>query len=387
MIIKNCRACSSGDLSEVLSLGWLPLANHYLPIGSSESVKYYPHDLLRCNACGLAQLSLALPPDEVFGNSYPYTSSTTKALRDNFAGLRREVATIRDLASEDLVIDIGGNDGNLLSNFEGCRRLNVTPEDMGRLGAERGIEHLQAYWSKEIAALVASDRGAAKVITATNVFAHIASPGEFIEGVLSALDDDGLFVVECQSFCDLVAGCQYDHLYQEHQMFWAPRVLARFLAGYGLGVLSYSKIPTHGGSFRFICWRGKGIALDEPEPDITGFGLRVANSKTDLWSLLAAQYGKTIAGLCAPSRASTLVSYVGLDHNILTHVAEVAGSHKLWHYMPGTKIPIVEETSAQYPDIYLVLAHHIADELMASLRAKGFQGRFIVPLPEPRIVG
>ena len=120
------------------------------------------------------------------------------------------------------------------------------------------------------------------------------------------------------------------------------------------------------------------------------FKNRVAASKLGLMALLKQlkDQGARVYGVGAPSRASTLVNHVGLDSNILECVLEIKGSYKIGKYMPGTLIPVLEESKlfADQPEYALLFSWHIADELIPKLKSKGYRGKFIVPLPEPRIV-
>jgi hypothetical protein len=116
----------------------------------------------------------------------------------------------------------------------------------------------------------------------------------------------------------------------------------------------------------------------------------VVNSKLALYALLRdiKRQGHRVYGVGAPSRASTLINYVGLDDGIIDCVLEIKGSYKIGKYVPGTMIPVVDEGRlfADQPEYAMLLSWHIADELMPKLAARGFKGKFIVPLPEPRIV-
>src|SRR5689334_3080455 len=247
-LVTHCRSCQ-GDIVPVLSLGLLPLANQY--VETPRPLEFCPHELMRCPTCGLAQLGFTAPSEEVFDAGYPCSSSTTRALRENFADLAAEAGELIGLSPEDLVIDIGGNDGNLLSNFVGKRRvLNVTPEDIGALGVERGIPHLQQYWSRETAADVLAQHGKAKLVTATNVFAHVPDPHEFIEAVLSVLTDDGVFLSESHYLGALLRDVQYDTVYSEHARYLSLTSIANMLRQHGLVVAFARAIDSHGGSIR-----------------------------------------------------------------------------------------------------------------------------------------
>ncbi len=402
--VSACRSCS-GELTRVVSLGLLPLANQY--VEKTQPLQFYPHELLRCSSCGLAQLGITAPSPEVFPASYPYSSSTTRALRENFADLAREASTLLDLRPEDLVIDIGGNDGNLLSNFVGKQRvLNVTPEDIGKVGEERGIPHFQDYWDTVTANAVRADHGLAKLITATNVFAHITEPGAFVDAVLSCLAADGVFLIEVQYVGDLLRGVQYDHLYLEHQLFWGLNPLRDLLKKHGLVTPFARKIDSHGGSIRaYACrpdaapaiaekaqaFRQRAIFEDSIEPrDFELFARRVAESKVQLWRVLSniKEMGGRIFGLGAPSRASTLINYCGIDHTILDCIVEVPGSYKVGKLMPGTAIEAVDEERLyrEQPEFCLLLNHHLTHEMIGNVRAKGYRGKFVRPLPTAEVV-
>src|SRR3989344_1490712 len=171
-VVENCQVCNSANLVPFLFLGYLPPVNTMHPIGQSPREQpSYPAQLLYCENCNLVQLGLVVDPKILFPPEYPYTSSTTEILRENFAELYRECKTIVDLGKNDLVADIGSNDGNLLSNFkDGHKVLGVTPEDVGKIAIERGIPTILDYFSKEVAEKIISEHGKAKIITATNVF-------------------------------------------------------------------------------------------------------------------------------------------------------------------------------------------------------------------------
>lgn len=401
--VTECQACGCRDLEQVIHLGYHPLCNDLRPVSEpSRPFTTYPLELLRCPKCTLVQLGYVVPSEELFGASYPYTSSTTRILRENFADLRAELGLF--LGEKDLIIDIGGNDGNLLSNFtDTCRTLNVTPEDIGKLGEERGIPHLQAYWGKDAAKQVIAKHGKAKVVTATNVFAHVPDLHQFLDSVLDVLTPDGLFIVEAHYLGAMIDGLQYDALYSEHQRVYSVESLSYVCAQHGLELVSGKRIPTHAGSIRCtfarkkngrkVCEFGDNWALS-----LDWFAQQVPQTKTAFWAMQNDDewhtrdypyFGKArIYGVGSPSRASTFISYVGIDANVMQCVCEIDGSHKLDKFMPGTRIPVVEESRLfnDQPEYALLLSWHIADELMPKLRARGFTGKFIRPLPWPEVV-
>ena len=401
--VRACQSCDSTDLELGISLGYLPACNDFKPIGDMTPTKVYQHDVYFCPRCGLAQLGHVPPQTETFPVSYPYTSSTTRALRDNFRDLYEEHRKIAPLSPGDLVIDIGGNDGNLLSHWPRENvRLNVTPEDMGKRGAEHGVIHHQAYWSAATARDVVNSYGTARLITATNVFSHVPDLHDFLDGVLDALSPGGIFAIEFQSLTDLLRGAYFDNIYTEHARFNSLQSIRHQLSAHDMIVIGARSIPTHGGSIRVYATRKgeeRACPLDPATRifedgvtlyDFQEFRAKVEKHRRDLRRTIGEirGLGMRIVGIGAPSRASTLVSYCGLNADDLECVYEVAGSHKLGKWMPGTRIEIREEPTAfgdDQPEVALLLSHHVGHEMVKAWRAKGFKGRFIWPLPTVRV--
>lgn len=406
VVVETCQVCGSERLRSILFVGYLPPVNGMPKIGTRPAEQpAYPAEVLRCERCRLVQLGLVVDPAILFPPSYPYTSGTTRILRENFAQLYGEVSATFPLAKEDLVVDIGSNDGTLLSNFQrpGHRVRGIEPTNAGRLAIDRGIPTDIAFFTADAVAAVVRSEGQARVVTATNVFAHIEDVYTVVENVLELLAPDGLFITESHYWLSLVETLQYDTIYHEHLRYYTLTSLSYLFAEHGLEIVHARRIPTHGGSIRvYAARRGqlrptedvrRLMAVEEREltdEALATFRRRVVASKLGLLALLAPlkRDGARVYGIGAPSRASTLVNYVGLDDGILEHVLEISGSHKIGHYVPGTVIPVSDERIlfSDQPEYALLLSWHIADELMPKLRASGFKGRFIIPLPGPRIV-
>lgn len=406
--VTACQICGAPELASVLFLGYVPPVNTMPPIGRpAEEQSAYPLELLRCTACGLVQIGLEVDSAVLFPHSYPYLSGSTRILRSNFADLCAEAVPLVGLAQGDLVIDIGSNDGTLLGNFKeaGFRVLGIEPSQAGDVARSRGIDTLTAYFGGETARAVKAQHGTARLITAANVFAHIGGIHEVVAGIVDLLASDGVFVSESHYLVDLVETLQYDTIYHEHLRYYHLGSLKRLLEQHGLEVFHVKRIPTHGGSIRVYAARAgsrsvlpsvaERLADEEARGIANGaaladFRARVLQSKLELYRLLAPlkRENARIYGIGAPSRASTLINYAALDDGILDCVLEISTSHKLGKYIPGTRIPVLDEEKlfAEQPEYAMLLSWHIADELVANLRKKGYRGRFIVPLPEPRIV-
>jgi SAM-dependent methyltransferase len=403
--IECCQICGHAPLENVLSLGYMPPVNQMVPVGElPRQQPWFPTNLLYCAQCELVQLGLAVDPVIIFPPEYPYTSGTTKLLRDNFAELYSEAALMLKLAPRDLVVDIGSNDGTLLAPFihGGHRALGIEPTDVVKIAAARGIPTLQRYFTPEVAAQVRREYGPARVVTAANCFAHIEDVHAIVEGILALLAPDGVFISESHYVIGLMDRLQYDTVYHEHLRYYSLGSLANLLRMHGLEVFHARPIPTHGGSIRVYAARSgmrpasaQVAAMLAAEPRgqamrarLDAFRKEVMLSKLRLLAIMRElkESGARIVGISAPSRASTLVNYVGLDEAIIDYVCEVPGSLKIGKSMPGTAIPVVEESDLfdDQPDCAIVFSWHIADELAPKLRAKGFRGKLISPLPVPR---
>jgi hypothetical protein len=402
--IECCQVCAHAPLTNVLSLGYMPPVNQMVPIGElPRQQPWFPTNLLHCAKCDLVQLGLAVDPVIIFPPEYPYTSGTTKLLRDNFADLYSEVSAMLKLSPRDLIVDIGSNDGTLLSNFKngGHKILGIEPTDVAKIAGERGIPTLPRYFTPAVAAEVRREHGPARVVTAANCFAHIEDVHSIVEGILHLLGPDGVFVSESHYVIGLMDRLQYDTIYHEHLRYYSLSSLANLLQMHGLEVFHARAIPTHGGSIRVYAARRGALPVNEAvaimlaaEPRgnamlarLNAFRREVMLSKLRLLAMIRdlKESGARICGISAPSRASTLVNYVGLDEAIIDYVCEIAGSLKIGKSMPGTSIPVVEESRlfTDQPDCAIVFSWHIADELAPKLRAKGYRGKLISPLPVP----
>jgi C-methyltransferase C-terminal domain/Methyltransferase domain/Putative zinc binding domain len=405
--VECCQTCGSETLKTVLSLGYMPPVNQMVSVGAvPRQLPWFPTTLLHCGTCDLVQLGLVVDPVILFPPEYPYTSGMTKLLRDNFAELYAESSKLLGLTKDDLIVDIGSNDGTLISNFQkgGHRILGIEPTDVSKIANQRGIPTIQRYFGKEVAREVKAEHGAAKVITAANCFAHIEDVHAIVDGIIEMLAPDGVFISESHYLIKLLETLQYDTVYHEHLRYYSVGSLKYLLEMHGLEVFHARHIPSHGGSIRVYAGR-KGTRKVEPsvqqmldaEPKgeamrqrLSKFGEDVMLSKLRLHALIrdVKEKGGRIVGISAPSRASTLVNYVGLDESIVDYVCEIEGSLKIGKYMPGTLIPVVEESRmfADQPDCAIIFSWHIADELAPKLRAKGYKGLLVTPLPVPRVL-
>lgn len=406
--ITSCQTCGCTDLQSVIFLAFLPSVNIMSPIEKAHDVQnWFPAEMLRCSKCTLVQLGYVADPSLIFPPEYPYTSGTTKILRENFADLYQNVRSLKQLKPEDFIVDIGSNDGTLLKNFKegGHKVLGIEPSLTAKLAEAAGVNSLMMFFGTEATDTVLKSHGQADVITSANAFAHILNPNEVVENIARLLKDDGVFISESHYLLGLIETLQYDTIYHEHLRYYSLLSIKFLLEKHGFTVFKVQRIPTHGGSIRVYATRSKNFASDgsveallaeEEKAGLTGtswikpFREGIVRSKLALYGLLKDIYakGQAIYGISAPSRASTLVNYVGLDDGLLPCIMEIKGSKKIGKYIPGRHIPVLEESKlyTDQPPYVLLLSWHIASELMTNLKKRGYKGDFIIPLPIPHIV-
>lgn len=404
--IKQCSYCNS-QLKTLLNLGSLPPVNVMDKIDEEfYGYQAFPLTWAVCKECGLVQILEELSGNSVFPDSYPYLSGTTRILRENFAEQFEEIDSFLSLKSSDLVLDIGSNDGTLLSNYKDTTRiLGIEPTRAAMVAQENGIETIKEFFSKQISEQIIGKYGSARVITACNVFAHIPDLNGLTGSIKELLAEDGVFISESHYLYSLIETLQFDTIYHEHLRYYSVEFLNRLFNDFDMEIIRVKRIPTHGGSIRVWSARKGAFTPDASVKDILdyerkskidgdlnldNFVVRLLDWRQRFRNLISQTkiQNKSIAAIGAPSRASTLISFAGLSHLDLIAVGEISGSHKIGRYMPGTSIPVVNESEilSGEVDYLLMLSWHIAEELIPKLRKSGYKGKFIIPLPQPSIV-
>jgi hypothetical protein len=374
--ITRCGTCFSSELVTVLDLGSQPLAE-----GMGDT-KTYPLRLVKCLACSLVQLSYIVPQAEVFPWKHPFTTGNSTANRKHFHGLALKV---RDMTSPgDLVVDIGANDGTFLAELSmvapTLKVVGVEPTWQAEKARAKGLGIVGEFFTSGIARRITQHQGLATVVTASNVLAHVPDPHDFLHGVGWLLDPrEGVFITENHDWESIERGLQVDTIYHEHLRYYSVGSLAFQLARSSFNVMKVEPTEQHGGSFRTYARPQKNDSLAS----------RAGEARAKLLNLVNGLHaeGKVIYGVGAATRASTLIHWAQLAP-FLDRILEVSTSDKIGYLMPGTDVPVVDEKVmfTDPPDYALMLSWHIAQPIMRSYVNKGYNGDFIIPLPDPHIV-
>ena len=217
--IDKCQICNSINLIEVMKLGDQPLANSLIKDISDENlVQKYPVNIIRCKDCGLLQIDYIVDQKKVYHPDYPYLPGITPTVDKEQKELSDYLCKSLNLKKNDLVVDIGSNDGSLLRYFkeQGLKTLGVEPTNIAQIAHANGIDTIQSFFNKEITDEIKSKYGKAKLLTSTNVFAHMSTLGDVMDGITNLIDDDGYYAFENHYIMEILDKLQYDTFYHEH---------------------------------------------------------------------------------------------------------------------------------------------------------------------------
>ena len=404
---KQCRICGSKRLKMFFSLGNSPLANNlYDNPELAKTQKYYPLEVYLCQDCYLVQLTDIVDPRTLFSR-YSYSTGRSTPMNDHFSNLAQIIAKNFKLYANNLVVDIGSNDGTLLSHFLklNFKVLGIDPaKNIAELAREKGVETVNALLNIETAKKVVNDFGQAKVILATNVFAHVDNLDEFVEAIDYLLEKEGVFVIEVPYLLNLLGNTEFDTIYHEHLSYFSIYPLVQLFKKLNMQIVDIKELSVHGGSVRIFVQREgsesssalNDFLLKEDKFGIkdistySDFSDKVANLKKKLQKILwdLKSDNKRIYGYGASAKSTTLLNYCNIDNKIIDCICDTT-PFKQGKFAPGTGIPIVPDSRLleDMPDYSLILAWNYKEHILlkeAEYLKKG--GMFIVPIPEPKII-
>ena len=403
----SCRSCGSTSLMPVLDLGEQPLANSYPAVDATDPEPRFPLAVMCCRECTLVQLTGTVDPQIMF-DDYAYFSSYSDTMVSAMEQLAKRLTDSLRLGPDDVVVEIASNDGYLLKHYAALDVpvLGVEPAaNVARVAQDAGIRTVVEYFSAALGSRLAADGLAASVLHANNVMAHVPDINDFVAGIRAVLRRDGTAVVETPYLGAFVADTEFDTIYHEHVFYYSLTAVARLAHAHGLVVTDVERLPIHGGSLRlFLRREGAGAVSDavtsllaeEGRAGIGGddyyrdFARRVADVRHRTREMLLAEKAKgaRIAAYGAAAKGTVLLNHFDIDEALVDFVVD-RSPHKQGRRMPGIGIPIREPSALvdERVDLVLLLAWNFAEEIIeqqAAFRDAG--GRFLVPIPEPRLI-
>lgn len=406
---STCRLCAGRDLTEVLKLQPTPPANAFIAkeqLGIEQAV--FPLDIYFCQSCGHVQLLDVVDPKLLFEN-YVYVSGTSPVFVKHFEDYANKTLDTYQPSINSLVVDIGSNDGTLLSFFKsaGQRVLGIDPAtDIAKDASARGIETWNEFFTAELSNSIKRDRGPAHVITANNVFAHADDLAGIVTGIRNLLAPEGVFVFEVSYLVDVFKKTLFDTIYHEHVAYHSVKPLQQFFKNNDLELINVERIDSHGGSLRGFAQLANGPHKIQPSVDelialeaelgldraetFKEFSRHIDDIKSELTNVLKKLKadGKSIAGFGAPAKATTLMYHFGIGPEIIDFIVDDSPL-KQNLYAPGLHIPVLPSQAIydRKPDAIVVLAWNFAAPIMKNHQAYLEQGgQFIVPLPKVKVV-
>ena len=400
----SCLLCDEQTVTPFLDLGIASLANAFLTEDQlAEDEAKYPLRVGFCATCSHVQLLDIVPPSEIFAN-YLYVSSASDTLVRHLKGLAQTVVQRCALSEQDLIVDVGCNDGTLLSGFVAAGQKNTVGVDPALNLAEsvrsKGAKVLSTFFGPDSAAQILREFGPASVITMTNTFPHVPDLNGLMRAVDTLLKPEGTFVLEAHYLLDLLEQGAYDTIYHEHVSYWALRPMQRLFRAHGFEAVAVERLPVHHGQLRVFVRR---IGFEAPEENVglteaaevehglqsldpfRSFASTVLSGKDDLVNLVAElrRDGCRVAGYGAPAKGNTLLGFLQMGPQDVDYICD-RSPLKQGRYTPGMHIPVVpaERLVEDQPDYTILFAWNFADEIMDQQKEYLAQGgKFILPIP------
>ena len=385
MNLQRCRGCDNYDLVQILDLGFAPPSNALL--NSSDLAKgelHYPLILLFCDLCKLVQTKDFHSGEMLFTSNYPYLSSTSTSWIKHSHELVDSLIEQFNLNETTLVAEIASNDGYLLERLvqRNIPHYGIEPTEIAaNISVEKGHNVYKCFLNIETASQIRQEKGAADVVIANNVFAHVPELRNFTEAARILLSQNGIMIIEVQDFTILLEKVLFDTVYHEHYSYFTLSSITNLLEKHQLGIFKVEHVNTHGGSIRVYAKNNSVSSLPQGLQNFSRFS---EGKATNLQELLKFQYlvdsvkrrikdfffdqesqGKVVAGLGAAAKGNTLINFLKLGRDDIRYVFDSAPS-KQGLFLPGSHIPVYPLKSlGDFSDIdtLIALPWNIAEEL------------------------
>lgn len=397
----RCQICDA-DTRPGVDIGPQPVADYLLSAGGlNRPETFYPLQLHHCADCGLTQLGFVVDPRIIYRH-FMFVSGTTRTATRHLQTLPARLVEMLGCTGDSFAVDIGSNDGTLLKGYRpfGVKCLGVDPaEEAVSLAEAQGIATMHAFFDEDAAVDILAAHGQATALTACGVFGHVADLRGFMRGVKRLLAPAGVFATDSQYWLDTMSRGHYDNIFHEHLRYYSMKPLIRLFDQYDMSIFDVERSDVYGGSIRVFAGHAGDheisprvgalvqVELDQRLYDdethqhfaaeTTARRRRLSDSITGL-----ARAGKKVIGIGAPAKASTVCNFCRVGPESMDYITEV-NPLRIGKYLPGVRIPIVDETTMfddlRPADAAVLFAWNYHDEIVPRLRQRGFAGEIILP--------
>jgi NDP-4-keto-2,6-dideoxyhexose 3-C-methyltransferase len=390
---KTCRVCGHKKLSPILSLGSLSVSTFVK--SKKDKVPQAPLELVLCENCSLLQLKHTAPQELLYSKHYWYRSGINKVITDDLKGIAKVAQKMIKLRPGDIVLDIGTNDGTMLKFYpKNLIRVGCEPAN-NLIGEVKKITpyFIHDFWSYKAWQKKFKDKKA-KVITAIGMFYDMEDPNQFLRDAVLSLDENGIFIAQLMCLRPMLEKNDLGNICHEHLEYYSYDSLVYFFEKNGLEIFKVEENSINGGSYRLFArhYKKGSIKIKEKitRKDYESFFKRIQKNKEACVNFIKKEVanGKKVYVYGASTKGNTILQYYGLDNKFITAAAD-RSEEKWGKFTVKTLIPIIsEEKARKEADYFLVLPWAFFDSFYKREKAwlkKG--GRFIVPLPNFKVVG
>ena len=402
----KCRHCNTELKHTFIDLGNSPPSNAYLTKKALDKPEAsYPLKVMVCDCCWLVQTEDFVRADEMFSMDYAYFSSFSASWLNHAKSYVDSMTSRLNLDENTTVVEIAANDGYLLQYVKNkgipCYGIEPTHKT-ANAARDKGIEIIEDFFNVTKAEQLVKQGRQADLIVANNVLAHVPDINGFVKGFSKLLKANGVSTFEFPHLLNLIEKYQFDTIYHEHYSYLSFTTTCAILKSNGMTVFDVEEIKTHGGSLRVYAQRSdtgkqpvsKSVSeLQKKENEIgisslqfyEGFQKKAEHIKLEFLSFLTKtkQSDKKVVGYGAAAKGNTLVNFSGVGPDLLSYVVD-KNIEKQGKYMPGSHIPIVEESRLKLdqPHYVVIFPWNIQHEVMEQLKyIQDWEGKFVTFIP------